>query len=242
MAFYAGLESTFRGVPSASSDARLRNRPPDRLLRRRHAAETRHAGHYAYVKIAEGCDYKCAFCIIPKMRGHYRSRSIDSIVKEAQRWRRRASRSCCSSHRTPLLRHRSRRTRGASETAARLNEVDGIEWIRLLYLYPTTITTKSSTPSPPGQGGEIHRSAAAASSDAGHKQMKRPGTRQSYVRLLENIRARIPTSHCAPPLSSGFPAKPLTTSRSSKRSSKKSVSTTSASSPTRTRKAPPRTT
>ncbi len=40
-------------------------------------------GHYAYVKIAEGCDYKCAFCIIPKMRGHYRSRPIDSIVKEA---------------------------------------------------------------------------------------------------------------------------------------------------------------
>jgi ribosomal protein S12 methylthiotransferase len=39
--------------------------------------------HYAYVKIAEGCDYQCAFCIIPKMRGHYRSRSIDSIVAEA---------------------------------------------------------------------------------------------------------------------------------------------------------------
>ena len=39
--------------------------------------------HYAYVKIAEGCDYKCAFCIIPKMRGHYRSRPIESIVQEA---------------------------------------------------------------------------------------------------------------------------------------------------------------
>ena len=40
--------------------------------------------HYAYVKIAEGCDYKCAFCIIPTLRGHYRSRSIDSIVQEAR--------------------------------------------------------------------------------------------------------------------------------------------------------------
>ena len=38
-------------------------------------------GHYAYVKIAEGCDYKCAFCIIPKMRGPYRSRPIDSIER-----------------------------------------------------------------------------------------------------------------------------------------------------------------
>jgi ribosomal protein S12 methylthiotransferase len=40
--------------------------------------------HYAYIKIAEGCDYKCAFCIIPKLRGHYRSRPADSIVREAE--------------------------------------------------------------------------------------------------------------------------------------------------------------
>src|SRR5687768_6386099 len=40
--------------------------------------------HYAYVKIAEGCDYKCAFCIIPTLRGKYRSRPMDSIVREAE--------------------------------------------------------------------------------------------------------------------------------------------------------------
>src|SRR4029077_4014367 len=40
--------------------------------------------HYAYVKIAEGCDYKCAFCIIPKLRGNYRSRPAESIVREAR--------------------------------------------------------------------------------------------------------------------------------------------------------------
>ena len=40
--------------------------------------------HYAYVKIAEGCDYKCAFCIIPTLRGEYRSRPGDSIVREAR--------------------------------------------------------------------------------------------------------------------------------------------------------------
>src|SRR6185295_17732050 len=41
--------------------------------------------HYAYVKIAEGCDYTCAFCIIPTLRGSYRSRNEDSIVQEAER-------------------------------------------------------------------------------------------------------------------------------------------------------------
>ena len=40
--------------------------------------------HFAYVKIAEGCDYTCAFCIIPTLRGSYRSRTIDSIVREAR--------------------------------------------------------------------------------------------------------------------------------------------------------------
>src|SRR5687768_8646370 len=40
--------------------------------------------HYAYVKIGEGCDYKCAFCIIPTLRGKYRSRSVESIVREAE--------------------------------------------------------------------------------------------------------------------------------------------------------------
>src|SRR5688572_29939905 len=39
--------------------------------------------HYAYIKVAEGCDYKCSFCIIPTLRGHYRSRPADSIVREA---------------------------------------------------------------------------------------------------------------------------------------------------------------
>src|SRR5204862_3420882 len=40
--------------------------------------------HYAYIKIAEGCDHKCAFCIIPRLRGNYRSRPADSIVREAR--------------------------------------------------------------------------------------------------------------------------------------------------------------
>ena len=51
--------------------------------------------HYAYVKVAEGCDYTCAFCIIPTLRGKYRSRDEDSIVAEAERWRRAACANCC---------------------------------------------------------------------------------------------------------------------------------------------------
>ena len=51
--------------------------------------------HYGYIKIAEGCDYKCAFCIIPTLRGRYRSRSADSIVREATMLAGRGVRNCC---------------------------------------------------------------------------------------------------------------------------------------------------
>ena len=51
--------------------------------------------HFAYVKIAEGCDYTCAFCIIPTLRGSYRSRTIDSIVAKRRCWPSAASGSCC---------------------------------------------------------------------------------------------------------------------------------------------------
>ena len=69
-------------------------RPTSTTPTRRASASRR--GHYAYVKIAEGCDYKCAFCIIPKMRGHYRSRA-DRLDRagSARSSPRRASRSCC---------------------------------------------------------------------------------------------------------------------------------------------------
>ena len=76
--------------------------------------------HYAYVKIAEGCDYTCAFCIIPTLRGQYRSRTADSIVREA-RGARRARRAGAAAHLAghDLLRHRPRRARRAGAAAAR---------------------------------------------------------------------------------------------------------------------------
>ncbi len=65
--------------------------------------------HYAYVKVAEGCDYKCAFCIIPTLRGAYRSRPADSIVREARALaepRRQGTAAHLAGH--DVLRHRSR--------------------------------------------------------------------------------------------------------------------------------------
>ena len=164
-------------------------------------------GHYAYVKIAEGCDYKCAFCIIPKMRGHYRSRPIESIVQEAHQLAAQGVKELLLISQDSTFYGIDRGERGALPKLLRaLNEVDGIEWIRLLYLYPTTIND------------EVIDAIAGLdkvvkyidlplqhASDAVLKRMKRPGTRKSYVRLLRNIRARIPNVALRTTFIVGFP-------------------------------------
>ena len=96
--------------------------------------------HYAYVKIAEGCDYKCAFCIIPTLRGAYRSRPAESIVREAQALVARGVKELLLISQDTTFYGVDRGERGALARLLRqLNGIDGLEWIRLLYLYPTTI-------------------------------------------------------------------------------------------------------
>jgi ribosomal protein S12 methylthiotransferase len=164
-------------------------------------------GHYAYLKIAEGCDYKCAFCIIPKMRGHYRSRSIDSIVREARQLAADGVRELLLISQDTTFYGIDRGARGELPALLRaLNEVDGLQWIRMLYLYPTTITD------------EVIEAVASLdkvckyidlplqhASDAVLRRMKRPGTRASYERLLTNIRARVPGVTLRTTFITGFP-------------------------------------
>src|SRR5262249_26827534 len=96
--------------------------------------------HYAYIKVAEGCDYKCAFCIIPTLRGAYRSRPEESIVKEARTLASQGVKELLLISQDTTFYGIDGSERGALARLLRaLNQVDGLEWIRLLYLYPTTI-------------------------------------------------------------------------------------------------------
>ncbi|RPI49178.1 MAG: MiaB/RimO family radical SAM methylthiotransferase, partial [Acidobacteria bacterium] len=97
--------------------------------------------HFAYIKVAEGCDYKCSFCIIPTLRGHYRSRPVDAIVREAQSLAARGVRELILISQDTTFYGRDLGKGAALPALLReLNDIDGIDWIRLLYLYPTTIT------------------------------------------------------------------------------------------------------
>jgi ribosomal protein S12 methylthiotransferase len=164
-------------------------------------------GHYAYVKIAEGCDYKCAFCVIPKMRGHYRSRTIESVVAEAQALATRGVKELLLVSQDTTFYGIDRKERDAlPRLIEALDTVDGIEWVRLLYLYPTTIT--DATIDAIAASRKVVRYIDLPlqhASDAVLKRMKRPGTRASYERLLGNIRAKMPDVALRTTFIVGFP-------------------------------------
>jgi ribosomal protein S12 methylthiotransferase len=163
--------------------------------------------HYAYVKIAEGCDYKCAFCIIPTLRGHYRSRPADSIVREAASLAARGVKELLLISQDTSFYGVDRGERGALAGLLRqLNGVAGLEWVRMLYLYPTTI------------GEDVLEAMAECekvakyidlplqhASDAVLKRMKRPGTRATYEALLNRIRQRVPGVTLRTTFIVGFP-------------------------------------
>jgi ribosomal protein S12 methylthiotransferase len=164
-------------------------------------------GHYAYLKIAEGCDYKCAFCIIPKMRGHYRSRTAESIVAEARQLASRGVKELLLISQDTTFFGIDRKERGALPALLRqLNQVDGLEWIRLLYLYPTTIS--DDVIDAIAECDKVCKYIDLPlqhAADAVLQRMKRPGTRAGYEKLLARIRARIPEVTLRTTFIVGFP-------------------------------------
>lgn len=97
--------------------------------------------HQAFVKIAEGCDRPCAFCIIPKLRGPQRSRTVYSVVEEVHQLVDQGTReiSLVAQDLTAYGRDLEPRTR-LEELLDALVRIDGLEWVRLHYAYPSSVT------------------------------------------------------------------------------------------------------
>jgi ribosomal protein S12 methylthiotransferase len=208
-----GVESSFvpllrsNGEPISGRSKRTGPTLPDYLYDSNTPRLLATPRHYAYIKIAEGCDYKCAFCIIPTLRGHYRSRSIESVVQEAERLAASGVKELLLISQDTSFYGVDQGERGSLARLLRaLNRVDGLEWVRMLYLYPTTI------------GDDVLDAMAESekvcryidlplqhASDRVLKRMKRPGTRASYEKLLARIRTRVPHVTLRTTFIVGFP-------------------------------------
>jgi ribosomal protein S12 methylthiotransferase len=162
----------------------------------------------AYLKVAEGCDHPCTFCIIPKLRGKFRSRSEESILKEARALADAGTKELILIAQDTSMygRDRGARRGGLANLLEQLHEIDGLEWIRLLYLYPATvdrelIDTMAALPKVckymdmPLQ--HAHPEVLRA--------MLRPSNGERYLEIIEDFRARVPGITMRSTFIVGFP-------------------------------------
>lgn len=97
-------------------------------------------GHYAYLKIAEGCDKHCTYCIIPKVRGSYRSVPMDSLLREAQALSEQGVKELILvAQETTVYGQDIYGHKALPELLERLCRIEGLVWIRILYCYPEEI-------------------------------------------------------------------------------------------------------
>ena len=97
----------------------------------------------AYLKLGEGCSNKCAFCIIPKIRGQFRSRSSESIIAEAEHFAQHGVKEFnLISQDTTMYGVDLRMKNGLVQLLKSLSKINGIEWMRLFYCYPTFINSE----------------------------------------------------------------------------------------------------
>ncbi len=100
-------------------------------------------GYYSYLKIAEGCDKCCTYCVIPSIRGHYRSVPMEELVRQAQNLASKGIKELIlvaqetTLYGTDLYGHKA-----LPELLRKLAQIEGIEWIRLMYCYPEEITVE----------------------------------------------------------------------------------------------------
>ncbi len=163
--------------------------------------------HYAYLKIAEGCDNPCSFCAIPLIRGKYVSRLIEEIIKEAQKlaWRG-VKELIVIAQDTTYYGLDIYAQRKLAVLLERLSEIDGIEWIRLMYAFPAKFPLDVLRVI--AQNPKICKYIDIPIqhiSDKILKSMRRGITKHKTIELLEKIRERVPEVAIRTSLIVGYP-------------------------------------
>ncbi len=164
-------------------------------------------GYTAYIKIAEGCDHPCSFCIIPQLRGQFRSRRFESVIAEAERLARSGVREITLiGQDTTCYGEDFGLNDGLALLLEKLAGIEGLRWVRFLYAYPNKITGRlldtiaahdniCSYVDVPLQ----HASAAVL------KRMKRGGGADLFLRSIERMRRAIPGVTLRTSFIVGFP-------------------------------------
>jgi ribosomal protein S12 methylthiotransferase len=162
----------------------------------------------AYLKVAEGCDHPCTFCIIPQLRGPFRSRSSESLLAEAQALVAGGVRELILIAQDTSMYGRDRGTRrgGLAALLEGLHAIDGLEWIRLLYLYPATVDDEliDAMARLPKVCKYIDMPLQHAHPEV-LRAMRRPSNGERYLEIIDDFRRRIPGVTLRSTFIVGFP-------------------------------------
>lgn len=163
--------------------------------------------HMAYLKIAEGCDHPCAFCIIPQLRGKFRSRTVASVVTEARQLAAQGIRELnLIGQDTTCFGEDLGLQDGLAILLEELAKIDELRWIRFLYAYPNKVTPRllKAMASSPRLCRYLDIPLQHASTSV-LKRMRRGGSATIFLKLLARIRKTVPGITLRTSLIVGFP-------------------------------------
>jgi ribosomal protein S12 methylthiotransferase len=163
--------------------------------------------HAAYIKIAEGCDHPCTFCIIPQLRGAFRSRRFESVVREAENLAASGAREITLIGQDTTSYGEDLGLRdGLAQLLERLAQVEDLLWVRFLYAYPNRVTQKllDTLAAHPRLAKYMDMPLQHASRNV-LARMKRGSHGDAFLKLLERIRTTIPGVSLRTSFIAGFP-------------------------------------
>jgi ribosomal protein S12 methylthiotransferase len=163
--------------------------------------------HTAYIKIAEGCDHPCTFCIIPQLRGKFRSRRFESVIAEAERLARQGVREITLiGQDTTCYGEDFDLKDGLALLLEKLAKIDDLRWVRFLYAYPNKITTRLlETIAAHDKICSYVDVPLQHASPTVLKRMKRGGGADVFLRTIEKMRRIIPGVTLRTSFIVGFP-------------------------------------
>ena len=164
-------------------------------------------GYTAYLKIAEGCNKRCTYCIIPYIRGHYRSFPMEDLLEEARKLAEGGVKELILiAHETTVYGMDCYGRKALPELLTKLCEIEGIEWIRILYCYPEEITDELiAVMKKEKKICHYLDIPIQHSEDTILKRMGRRTNRAELVSLVEKLRKEIPDIVLRTTLITGFP-------------------------------------
>ena len=201
------IDGLFSDSPMERADARMIMKDVDYLPETQKGRLVTTGGHFAYLKIAEGCDKHCTYCIIPKIRGNFRSVPMEELIDEAKELADQGVKELILvAQETTLYGKDIYGEKSLPRLLKTLCKIQGLRWIRILYCYPEEITDEliQVIKEEPKICHYLDLPIQHAS-DAILKRMGRKTSKEQLISIIGKLREEIPDITLRTTLITGFP-------------------------------------